>query len=707
MKVHTKTFIYLFCEISYNEIKKEEAVMDERSVKVLNELLRTSGIEERLTKKLNVTKRQLDYSFEKINYWLEESGFQQLYREKGEVFLPDQVRKEIVDHHFVFPSYIFSSDERVSLIILLILTRKRKILLSDLSDKLEVTKNTILKDLKTVRAKLKSRNLRLSNDRSEGYSIEGKEWDKRNVLKNIIVDLSRFFGGIAILKEYLSISNDVYDDILEKIYMIEDTVGIKYTDQTMQFLPLFLIAILRRITEGKLIDIDFHVTFKQFSDTKEYNATNILLDELKENVSVSEKTYITLQIISSQSMNRDVLTSERFSEIRKRMKEFILYFEFKSVVDIGNKQSLLEKLLDHFIPAYYRIKYKLTTNYTIGEAFPQEFHNIYLICKKAIQPLEKSLKISFPEEEIKFLSLIVGGHIIGESCSTDDHKDIKAIIVCPSGVTFSQLLKNDLKQIFPKIYFGAPISVREFETYEEEVDIVFSSVPLATHKPLFVINELMTEDDKKKLRYQVNEQISLMKSELSEIDKIVSIVKKHTGLENEEKLRFDLANEYFFDEEEKMSSPLSLANLLSEDNVVIVDQVRGWEEAIEIAARPLQEAGNVTSDYLEKIKNHLSELLEYAVLQEKIVIPHLGPEETIREMMLSLLYIKQGIFTPKGLKIYFVLMIAPIDKEQHLPVLVELINLMGDTEKYHQLLNAETPRELVELIENHSGKEVG
>ncbi|MBA5845080.1 PTS sugar transporter subunit IIA, partial [Escherichia coli] len=68
---------------------------------------------------------------------------------------------------------------------------------------------------------------------------------------------------------------------------------------------------------------------------------------------------------------------------------------------------------------------------------------------------------------------------------------LKAVVVCPNGLSISRWMEKTLRSLFPEIFFYQAMSIREFEQTKLGYDIVFSAVPLSTDKKFFLINQLL------------------------------------------------------------------------------------------------------------------------------------------------------------------------------------------------------------------------
>lgn len=131
--------------------------MNRRDYIILNEIVKNPTIKDKyLIEKLNLTKRKLDYSIEKINDWLELNNIQSIAKKNGKYYFEKEVLKilQVTDEENIM--LFHTSRERIELVLLVLLTSKEKILLSKIAEELNVTKNTVLNDIKIAREDLKS-----------------------------------------------------------------------------------------------------------------------------------------------------------------------------------------------------------------------------------------------------------------------------------------------------------------------------------------------------------------------------------------------------------------------------------------------------------------------------------------------------------------------------------------------------------------------
>ena len=166
----------------------------------------------------------------------------------------------------------------------------------------------------------------------------------------------------------------------------------------------------------------------------------------------AERLFITLQLLTSNVLTSQFLSDQELPQLRHALKASLEEFERKAIVSFKDKDELVEKLMLHMKPAYYRIKYHLTTDYQMIEKVSSEFEATHYLVKDSLKPLEDFIGCPLPEDEIAFLTIMIGGYLI--SSGETIHKRKKAIVVCPNGISISNLMESTLRDLFPEFYFS-------------------------------------------------------------------------------------------------------------------------------------------------------------------------------------------------------------------------------------------------------------
>lgn len=392
------------------------------------------------------------------------------------------------------PDYIFSSEEQALLICFILLTKTEDISLLHLTSELEMSKNTILADLKKAQEIVSFYNLQIHYSRVEGYDIKGDEWNIRRLLLEVIDRIQKISNGSLWIEIYGHLAKEEINRMQGIVEHCESKMQIRFTDEKHNLLPYVFVCIIRRIRRGNMLNND-EIDFSQ------ENVYNIILDllEMEELISNEDLSFLTLQLLTA---NLTFSTEPDWSTdtvMMKGLRQMIRNFEYISCTVFLDREELLKKLWLHLKPAYYRIKFGLTQNHKVdekyfGEVFQDEYKELHHLVKKSIPSLEKVIGCSIPESESIYFTILIGGWMERQGDSLR-HR-IKAIVVCPNGVSVSKLMKSTLNQLFPEFVFLEALSIREFRKFDIEYDIVFSPVYLDTDKKLFIVEPFISNEVK-------------------------------------------------------------------------------------------------------------------------------------------------------------------------------------------------------------------
>lgn len=128
--------------------------------------------------KLGISRRTVYYDMEKINDWLKTIHLPPVeYVRAAGYYLPDESRKGIPQLAGQLPvqQYYLSPRERLAwLAVHLLSPADGSLFVHHLTDLLQVSRGTVLKDLNIVRPELESLKLKVAYDRKQGYRVRGK-----------------------------------------------------------------------------------------------------------------------------------------------------------------------------------------------------------------------------------------------------------------------------------------------------------------------------------------------------------------------------------------------------------------------------------------------------------------------------------------------------------------------------------------------------
>lgn len=674
--------------------------LDERSNQLFMSILHNpKETSKQLMKKFNLSRGQLNYDNQKINDWLKEQQLEKIERTKSGYFIvPNEVRKKYQTKKTTITKqdfYLFSMLERMYLLELMLLSKEEFISLNHLIDALQFSKNTVLRSLKEVEQNLTPYHLKLNYSRARGYYIDGKEWDKRQLLRDALNLLAGSTNSSDRIGEFAQLDGADIKCYKEKFETIEKELNVRFTDEQMTILPYYFPLILRRIAKGKTIKYNFEIDFEVLVDTQEYKATKEITGNIY--ISEEEKIYLTLQLLATNVSSSDTLTKGELTRMELALNEVLTLFEKGSAIKIEHRAKLLNQLMQHMKPAYYRIKYQMNLKNLFYEANREQMTSLFYLVKESLHPLNVFFNKPIPDVEVFFISLFIGSHILDTSDSTKINKQLKAAIVCPNGISVSILLEKTLRKLFPELNFLPVMSIREFYLQNPEVNYVFSATPIQTDKQLFVVKSFLTEIEKRQLRQRVFQKIENAEKTVLTPEKIIKIIKKHGAIKDEQSLYHELLEMIDNEWSDEKDLPLTLTDLLKKEYVQVFTEDLSWAQTIEALGKPLVDKKIITPHYISKIITDYPTIPAHIVLRETIALPHTEAEYGALGVGMSLGIIQKGLpFNEK--KIYLVVLIASNDKKKHIEAVLQLMDLAGKEQIIAKLERASSKKEIVQVI---------
>lgn len=677
--------------------------LDERSSLILKRVVSNPGISNtELERKYHLSRRQISYSFTKINDWLKSNNYPKIQRTNGGKFIIDPLLMELfaekVEHSA--GSYIPSEKERAQLVLLMLLSSEEELSLLHFSSSLSVSKNTVLRDMKYTQKIVNGYHLEIVYSRMYGYDIVGSEWNKRKLLIEVLRTVYDMYQGETYIQAYTETSREEIQRLKEQMEKVEKRLALQFIDQKIKLLPYTIAILLKRIKKGNLIKDSYHIDYEELSDTKEFEAAEILIEDAA-CIPKEERLFITLQLLTSNVLSSQFLREEETLELKSSLKSSLALFEKKACITFKEKEKLLQKLVLHMKPAYYRIKYQLTTNYSIIEKVSEEFEAIHYIVKDSLKPFETYIGCSIPESEVMFITVFIGGHLINSGETIQLKK--RAVVVCPNGVSISHLMEHTLRDLFPEFYFYEALSIREFEQSKAEFDMVFSPVPVQTSKHLFIVEQFITDFQKLQLRQRVIQTIFGLNTSVVNIEQLISVIEKYAKVDQKSQLQKALQDYFSLQvlNETSKNQEYSLADLITPETIVLRDQVESWKEAISIAAAPLLHKGIITEAYIDKMQEQYPSMSPHIVLRLNVAIPHASPEDGVQAVGMSLLKLKEGLLCGEQ-KVHFIVVIAAIDKKKHLNAMLQLMKLAEMNGVINEMKRLNEKYKIYEIIKTHS-----
>lgn len=672
--------------------------MSDRNQDILRKLIKEGAVNKtKLQEAFDMTSRQLTYRINTLNQQLTDHDLPVIKLQHGRYYSEPAAAKLLV-HQQNLVNLVFSASERQSVLLIMLLTSDEAIFLDTIAVDLKISKNTALSDIKRLKQNLTKDDLTIQFDRKDGYRVFGDEWTQRTKLIQAIAAIYKHYGEALTTKlfeqwqSYLPVTKT-------KIQSVEQYLGVKYTDEDFYALIYFISAVLVRIKHGQVINSVGFDDQADIEQTREYQALFYDQDVFSK-LPLQEKAYVALNLLSANTRARSEMNEQLSARLSNALWEFLTEFEAKAFIVLPNKKELLVKLINHFTPAYYRIKYHIPVNNVLYGTIKSKYAVLHNFVRQAIEPLERFFKTTIADEEIAYITLFIGGHLVDNQRNEISEKTIKAVILCPNGVSISRILAKSLQKAFPEFMFYPPSSVRDYPGFLLPHDIVFSTVPVASQHPVYIVNDILSQSDMVKLRQTVLRDVFKVNFDGIAADDIVTVVKRYASIPNETKLKNALNGlllEHHQPEKSvEIGSKQGLLGHLSPGVIAIRDS-GGWHDVMAQAVELLMKQKIVDTTYRDALFREYRDQPDYVILNQNIVLPHLNPDVVLQKLGVSLVIVRNGV-TYASRRIHVVALLTTPDKVSHLDMLYDINRLAQDDDLIQELAHLTQPQDVIQAL---------
>ena len=661
----------------------------------------------------NITTRQASYRLDKLNDLLQSAQVPQLSYSTS-ARKPMKLSKEtgaaieaLLTSANVNEGYYFSKKERLIYIYLLLFLDLEYVSLPDFIDAMQVSRSTVLMDLKELTQILEEHHIKIKNNRVKGYYLVGSEMEiRRYMMRDVIYTLAEGSGkvfDVFIDKQQL----DIFDYSRLVISELAQTYHIRFVeDRLAEFIYIF-IFLKARMQRGKDASAENEqiMDLQIMTSMKEYEFTRALLKNYKnaDGIKESDVNYIAAWIlgISFGDINEDtkdcIVISDLIGKIMTR-------FEYLSGTHYKNTEEIFIQLYSHFRPAYYRLIFKLPIFNPLREKVKEEYPELYRLVAETMKPFQVMFGEALQDDEIAYLAM----HFSMIYSWKQDHKRApqkEARVVCSHGIGSSAILYNELKAMFPEFHFLPPTESLQVHAYIGQVDIIFSTNYIAAdvsgHIPVIKVSPIMSTAERYQVFREVYVQMGGSFLKQPSVDVVMNIVSKYADIKEEEGLYHELIA-YFshVDTLPQTQSALTLSDMVNAKIIQLQAAARNWEEAVRIGFAPMVKEGYITQNYVEETIRSVKTIGPYIVITQHVALPHARPEAGALKEALGITVLKEPVVFGNEANdpVKYIFSLSAVNNENHIRAMAKLMELLNDQAFFRLLDEAKNAEEILQYI---------
>ena len=588
---------------------------------------------------------------------------------------------------------VMKPKERVYYLICWLLYPQSPVHVESIMDEMEISRNSVFNDLKQVKEELESYDLCLEFDIKRGYSINGKTLSKRTVL---LYYLRLLLNRIHYKSLHFLNSSDV-EDFYNRLIKISLEMNNEY-DFEMLLSIACLLCIIRNVKEQFEFSL---LELKDLGKTSELR----LIDIYFQDFNVHERLYLAVHLLGSKAGSTlKVKDDESDIQLFELAQHLCDVFERLAYIQLVDKNGLINSLYIHFKLTMYYYRLSIQVVNPLIEEVKENYSDLYQLVSEICKDLSSEFPFPVLDSEIVYITMHFGGHL--RQGSGKFYRKIRVLVVCPSGISTSTLLKREVEQLYSNVTVVATAAASNIDEYEEDIDFIVSTIDIQCEMPWIKVHTILTNEDKSRIASLMMLNVDTYKADGEHINGLFQLLERYVPQEKMEALKQDvyqyLKQGNVLVEVEK-KGPTQAFDLLKPENIQILNEEKSWEEAIKVASKPLLQKKVIKEKYIIAMIELLKEYGPYIVLRNKVAIAHAAPSQGANILGLSLLISKRTIsFEGEEVKYLFILSNPEQDKHLHLlrdimnmssdPALLSELDQMQDTQEIYKRLSQATYR---------------
>lgn len=640
----------------------------------IKELLSTYGI----------AKRTLYYDIQIIDDWLTEKGLGDIKIESQKVSVHIAQRTQLNRQLGKGGSYFFSIEERRTIETICILLHYETVTIDKLRCFFDVSKNTILADIREIKQELDARDLHLGSTIKAGYNVEGDENAIRRLLGQYFTRLLNV-ECVTCVKKHLQdtlvkfTGNDIdFSAISVSIIhqYASDVQGGAVLSNTQYESMRIQMALIRSMM-GKSIQMNEEEQYT-LMDTAAYRSLEISAEKLKKHQIIipdNELYYITSLFLGMHMTEMQTREQEDFF-MEKICAELVWNFERIGCLYFADKERLKKQLIRHVKPLYYRMKYGMSANNPMKDDIKKMYSVLFDITKKAF--MEKNITFSLPptDDELAYICIYMAANL-SEYAAIQNTPGEEILIIGPDNMAMAAFVQEQLEQFLGKSFKYTVVSQRQAKRRNlNQYLLVVSFEDLgedAAFDYLSVSAPVLSDYSKQRI-IDILKEKGVSSRVDAQIQEMLDIFRKHVDLsEKEHQIYFDLFR-YFNEKNSAQNKDLmqrNFADKIVNSRLIRVEETVGWEEAVLVGSEALQGG-----------KGHLTERMRNLMLKHKVHTYRLHPDvELIHcpmmgdadgEVTMCILVDREEILCDDGEHAHILVFLSTIDNYSHLGMLRDI-----------------------------------
>lgn len=638
---------------------------------------------------LDISRRTVYYIVNKINDVFYDLRMEPINNKRGQGYYLTSNQKKVVDSilHSDGTLQNLSPDERVHYLICWMMYPKANIHIENIMELFDISRNSVFNDLKDLKSEIEKYDVSLYFDIKNGYMINGQVFSKRALLLYYLKILLKKIHYKSI--EFLDVSE------VETFYSRLQQISLKMHNEYNDY-NLLAIACLLNIVH--YVDEKFDFSILELRDLEKTEELH-MIDKYFQDLNVHERLYLTIHLLGSKAGSVIRLDDcQRDIQLFELALHLVDLFERQTSCDISEKNELVNSLYMHFKLSMYYYQLSIQISNTLLEDVKENYGNLYQMIKNLCESMDDEFPFILTDSEISYITMHFGGHL--KQVQGKFYALIRVLIVCPSGISTSTLLKREVEDLYANVTVIAATAAENIAQYKENIDFIVSTIDLDTDIPWIKVNAILTKDDKSKIASMMSLNMQTYKLNKDNFSGLFSIIQKYvdpTQMKNLKKDVYDYFREGNLIVDVVEEKQLRLKDIMYRDHLIRIDKDIMWDEAIRLASVPLLKTNIITENYINEMIGLVRDYGPYIVIKNRIAIAHAKTEAGANALGTALLINKKNIQFEDDLNIHYLFVISSSNPKEHLQILKDISMLASDDIDLNALLDKNVD-EIMEFI---------
>lgn len=638
---------------------------------------------------LDISRRTVYYIVNKINDVFYDLRMEPINNKRGQGYYLTSDQKKVVDSilHSDGTLQNLSPDERVHYLICWMMYPKANIHIENIMELFDISRNSVFNDLKDLKSEIEKYDVSLYFDIKNGYMINGQVFSKRALLLYYLKILLKKIHYKSI--EFLDVSE------VETFYSRLQQISLKMHNEYDDY-NLLAIACLLNIVH--YVDEKFDFSILELRDLEKTEELH-MIDKYFQDLNVHERLYLTIHLLGSKAGSVIRLDdSQRDIQLFELALHLVDLFERQTSCDISEKNELVNSLYMHFKLSMYYYQLSIQISNTLLEDVKENYGNLYQMIKNLCESMDDEFPFILTDSEISYITMHFGGHL--KQVQGKFYALIRVLIVCPSGISTSTLLKREVEDLYANVTVIAATAAENIAQYKENIDFIVSTIDLDTDIPWIKVNAILTKDDKSKIASMMSLNMQTYKLNKDNFSGLFSIIQKYVDpiqMKNMKRDVYDYFREGNLIVDVVEEKQLRLKDIMYRDHLIRIDKDIMWDEAIRLASVPLLKTNIITENYINEMIGLVRDYGPYIVIKNRIAIAHAKTEAGANALGTALLINKKNIQFEDDLNIHYLFVISSSNPKEHLQILKDISMLASDDIDLNALLDKNVD-EIMEFI---------